>query len=555
MRVFLKQHALLLLASLGVLATVLQVLRNDLVWDDVYLVSTIDTGGGFGRLADIVSTPFWSNSSYVSIELADYWRPLTSLVLWLGATAFDKASWGMHLVSVLAMLAAAAGLVRVVRCTPGDADAQRRVGLWLGLLFVAHPLGAEVLCLVSNVADHLAIALLALAISALHGYWAGGGDRRRLWIAGGFGFLACCAKEIGVVHALSPLCAFLLVRAGTTSTDRRALASPGPWIAAFAPVVTYLALRAAVITADGGSADPLHGRSLFPIAFVLGYGQTLLRSIVPIPSGAISPAGPGEVTAIVAAVAAWAMLVAAVAVDLFRQRRLSHASIGALVALALLLPSLAATARVDGVYQFATRYFHLPLAGLLLALVPVLRRRWKRTTEIALATAVALLCLLSWVRIGEWRNDLSFFASEVAYRPGDDEVRVNLAQALCREDAFDAAEEVLGPLRGPGVRFSSPLIEATYMNAVSKIALLRDHDVERAARALERALVLQPENLTIVLMLAEARDRAGRPDQSLIITEKALAAPWFQDHRRAVILKYLDLYRRRAAEAAERKAP
>jgi len=41
----------------------------------------------------------------------------------------------------------------------------------------------------------------------------------------------------------------------------------------------------------------------------------------------------------------------------------------------------------------------------------------------------------------------------------------------------------------------------------------------------------------------------------VIITEKALAAPWFQDHRRATISRFLEKFRKRAAEAAERKNP
>ena len=66
----------------------------------------------------------------------------------------------------LAALAAAAALARLFSRLAGGEEAAR-LGPWLALLFVAHPLCAEVLCLVSNAADHLALLFLAVAVTAL----------------------------------------------------------------------------------------------------------------------------------------------------------------------------------------------------------------------------------------------------------------------------------------------------------------------------------------------------------------------------------------------------
>lgn len=554
--VFLRRHALLFVVGIAVIATVAQVLRNDLVWDDVYLVSEIEASGSLGRLADIVGAPFWSNSSYISSDPVDYWRPLTKAVLWFGGLVFDKAPWGMHLLSLLAAIGASLAIARLVsRALAGGRPEARRVGLWMGLVFLAHPLCAEVLCLASNVSDHLALIFLAVEVAALHDYQAGRGGTLRLAVAAVAGFLACASKETGVVAALAPLAASLLHGASEDRPSIATLRRKGPWIAAVVPVAIYLALRTAVITGGGGSPNPfMSGTSPAAVA-ALGIGQVLLRAVYPAPQGTVVVLGPGSAFAITAAAVAWVLLAAKTVVDVVRVRRLSLASVGALFALVLFAPSMAAPLPLGEVQAVATRYLHLPLAGLLLAGAPLLVRRWGRTAELALAVAVALLCLLSWVRIGEWRTEVSFFSAELAYHPESEVARVNFAQALCQAHAFDAAEEVLRPLAGTDRRFTSRLAEAAYFNAAAKIALFKDRDVEAATRLLEEAARRSPEDLTNVLMLAEARDRAGRPDQSLIITEKALAAPWFQDHRRAVILKYLDLYRGRAAEAAKRKAP
>jgi tetratricopeptide (TPR) repeat protein len=553
---WLAEHGLLALAAAGALVVTAQVLRNDLVWDDTYLISTMDISGGLGRLGAVVSAPFWDNSSYLAGQLRDYWRPLTSAVIWISAVALDKAPAGLHLLSLLAAIAAAACVARLVARAAGGGAEARRLAPWVGLLFLAHPLGAEVLCLVANLSDHLALIFLALQVTALFDYVredakGGGGGARRLWLAAALGFAACASKEIGVVGAAAPLAAFLLARAATPEIGARSIARIGPWAAALVPVAAYLLLRGVVIAGAGGSASPVAASHLSWGVAAIGFGQAVARAILPVPQGAYAHVAAGSAAGLAAAAAAWILLAALIAFDALRRRRLSLASIGVLVALALVVPSLAAADAAGGWYRFPVRVFHLPLAGLLIALVPALRRRWSVRIEIVLALAVGLLLLLSWARIGEWRSEVSFYGAELRYHPASDSDRVNLAQALCQVGAFDDAQGVLQPLAAPETRFSSPLVQATYLNARARISLERDGDPEAAARALEAALAIAPDDLVNVLALAEARFRAGRPDAALAILEGALESPRFRD-RREVIERQIEILERRAAAESDR---
>jgi protein O-mannosyl-transferase len=545
-----RPNALWLVAACAVVAVEAQVVRNDLVWDDSYLVEELDAGGGPVRLAEVVASPFWDNSSYLVDTAARFWRPLTSAVLWAGATAFDKSPAGMHILSLLAALAAAAALARLAsRALAGAGGGGARLAPWVGVVFLAHPLCAEVLCLVSNLSDHLALAFAALEVALLvDGLVAGSLGSLRLAAASLLGFLACASKELGVVTALAPLAAFLVARAVRPELARRALASPRLWAAAFIPVAAYLALRTAVLQRAYGSGAFSFDLGSMASAAALGFGQVGLRAVVPAPAGGLLQLSWRDPLALFAAIAAWGTAGAVVIRDLARGRRLGLASTGVLVAAVLFAPSLAAIGPSSAGTPLPTRYLHLPLAGLLLAALPALARRWRPRLEAALLTGTALLLLLGFVRIGEWRTAVSFYGAELRHAPASEVNRVNLAQALCDADRFDEAAAALDPLGAPGERFSSPLVAATYWNARAKVAMLRDGDPEAASRALVRGLEALPSDLANVLLLAEARQRAGRPDEALTVLRKALASPWFHDRRRAALERYEASCARRAAD-------
>lgn len=532
----------LILATCLVLcaAALLPVLGNDLIWDDEFLVLGAKGLGDPAYLGAALSRPFWQNSTFVADVLHDYWRPVTTLVLWIGGFVFDDWAPGFHLISLLAAIAAAAAFFALARRLVG-AD-RWQVAAWLALIFLMHPLGAEVLCLVANVSDHLCFAFLALAVMLFVDENERGGARWRLPLAGLCALLACGSKELGVVAAAAPLAAWLLRRTVDPTLGRRLLLRPQIWAASIVPVSAYLALRHLVTTSAGFGMTYLPDAGSYAWAVFLGLGQAVRQIVVPVPGGANTYIEGDSALPIAIAALSWLAVAALLAWTAFRARSWRLPAVGVLLALALLLPSLLSADRYGHALRFPTRYFHLPLAGALIAALPFAVRAWDRILRLAAPVLVSLLALLSWMRIGEWTDSVSFFHAEATYHPQSPPDLLNLVRAMTSAHAFDEAEKVLD--RADALPLArDPSLQAKLLNDRAAISLLRDGDVELASRQLQVALQLEPSDLANVLDLAAIRKNAGRPDQAIIVLEKALASPWFHDYRRAAIEERLERYR------------
>jgi tetratricopeptide (TPR) repeat protein len=533
--------------ALGLLvcaAALLPVLANDLIWDDEFLILQAEGLGDPDRLWDMLTVPFWQNSNFVAALLHDYWRPVTTFVIWLGAFAWGTWAPGFHLISLLGAAGAAFACYALVRRVTGDES--RWIARWLALIFLVHPLAAEVICLSANVSDHLCFTFLALSVLSFHQELARGSACWRLPLAAIFALLACGSKELGVAAAAAPLAAWLLLRARDPQLPTRRLLRPQIWAASLVPVAAYLAARYAVTSSAGHVETHFPDPGYYVWTSFLGLGQALRQIVVPIPGGAYTYIEGNTALPIALAALAWLAVAFAIAWSIVRARGWRLPLVGLLLALALLLPSLLSADRFGAAVRFPTRYFHLPLAGALIAAVPFAIRTWQRALRYAAPLLVGLLALLSWMRIDEWRDSVSFFHSETIYHPQSAPDLLNLVRAMNNMRAYNEAEKVLDRIDGlPSSR--DPSFRAKLLNDRATIRLLRDGDVEGASELLHRALALEPSNLANVLDLAAMRMTAGKPDQAVIVLEKALAAPWFKDYRRQAIKERLARYKEIAA--------
>jgi tetratricopeptide (TPR) repeat protein len=537
----------LLLAAAFVAAALLLTLGNGLVWDDELLVKSARGLGDPDFLWSYLSRPLWQNADYVVHKLHDYWRPATSFLLWLTAFAFGRWPPAFHGLSIVVALGAAAALYLLARTArPRGA---RLPAAGLALLFLAHPLAAEVVCMAANISDHLAFAFLALAVVLLVRRLRGTASGPLICLAAGaLVFLACASKELGIIGVAAPLAAWLIERAGGSGTPARRLLEPGPWIGAALAAALYLVLRHLATTTTHHEPTQLPALGFYARSVFFGLGQAARHLLAPVPAGAhvyldTAAAGP-----VLTASAAWLGLAAVIAWRLRRDRALGLPVLGLLLALALLLPSLLAVDVQVTSLRFPTRYFHLPLAGLLLAILPAADRLWERGVRFAVPPAAALLALLSLMRVGEWEDDIAFFSAEARYHPDSPPDLHNLARAMVNARAYTEAEILIGRIDAlPMAR--EPSFQAVLMNDKATIRFLRDRDLDGASEMLRRALTWKPDDLANVLDLAAMRVSAGRPDQAVIILKKALEAPWFRDYRRPAIERRLARYERLAAEA------
>jgi hypothetical protein len=542
-----RVELVLLVASwAGAVAVASTVLRNELVWDDVFFVSSVQRIGGLGELMSMIASPFWDQTAFVAYDLPAYWRPLTTAAM--GLIGLGAGGWPLayHLLSLVAALLASAALGLVVAlAAPPD---RRRLGAWFALIFFAHPLSTEVMCLVANVADHLALLFMALELVALREAMSVRRRRRWLVLAGVSAFLACGSKELGVVCALGPLLSWALFSERTRSAFKTWVASIWPWVASVSPVVLFLGLRTAVLASAGRDSSPFGRTGALAGALVFGPGQALRAALVPVPQGVDAMVSSGDAETWALALLFWLGLAGLVA-HAARQRRLGLGLVGLATALVVLVPSLLGVERADGALRFGVRYFDLPLAWLLVAAVPVAAPRWS-ALRWAAPFAALLLAVVSLTRISEWQRDLTFYRAEVEYRPDSPLMLSNLASANAEAGDYPAAEDAAN-LFDASARSHDLEAEIRVEQVRAQIEFAQYHDADGARRRLEAALRRAPGNLVTLLTLTEIMASSGHPEEAAARVERVLASPRIRGPRREYVEGYLTRYRRMAEELRE----
>jgi len=549
-----KERALLAIGLAAAAGAVLPMLGNALVWDDPFIIGglvKLDSSEGFWA---IVTQSFWRTSTYLAyVGKSTLWRPLTSCVLWIGGLIFGYWAPGFHLISILALAGCGVAFYRLLtRLSPPTEE--RAPMAWIALLFVCHPLAVEVACLVSNVSDHLSFVLLCGQLIVYCDLLA---ERRpaktALPLAAVLGFGACATKELGVTSIVMPLAAYLFcLAAGNASVSKRSLLSGKLWVSAALPVVLFLVLRSFVVDASTALPDrPPETLSLLAFA----WGHLMVRAAVPFPVGTHVAAAVNDPQTIAGLATGAGLLVFAAYFSARVRGKITPLLLGTLTALVLLAPSLLAVAPHPGEIAIPTRYFHLPLVGLLIAAAPAAHSLWPhRLFKVALPCAVILLALLSFVRVREWSDRVTLWSAEIHYNPDAIFPRLNLAAAMVDRQAFTQAEEVLEDAeRRPEIR---PFFTAQIYGIRAEIVRKRDGDLDRATTLLEEALRLSPKSLDLVDDLALTRAQAGRLDQAVEILKKALGSGQFTEAQRYQIKRRIEHYKRHIEkEKSESRSP
>lgn len=506
-------------------------LFNDLIWDDRMMIKNYSGLGDPEQLWKMISSPFWFNSTYMAQQLTSFWRPLTSLLLWFGGALFGKWAPGFHSLSILAALGSAFSLFLIVRKTSWS-DPSLKTSPWIAIFFAIHPFAAEVISLVANISDHLVFVFVTAQTLMFHKAHFFGNRLLCYFLAGICAFFACCSKELGLLCIGAPLATYLLFKHKDGQIVYSTVKNIGPWIASILPAVLYLFLRHLVMSHSDRPFTIVEDPSVYLKSLFLGYGQLIYQALVPIPRGTYLGVGH-DIGTWLLSIALW--LVSIVLLLFLRKKHFFNICLaGFLFSFAFLVPSFLAVEEIKGELTLHTRYFHLPFAGLLIALFPLLSRLWRSGLKTVFPLFALLLALLSWVRVSEWKDHLTLFTAEVAYNPRSKIGLINKVEALMQtgnfkktEEAIDAAENILG---------QSPRI----LNARARLVAQRDRDWEAATDYLVKALKADPTNLSSVIDLANVRIEAGHPEQALIILEKAKKAPWFQDQRKRLIEACID---------------
>ncbi len=390
-----------LLAALA-LVVFLPALGGDFVYDDLTLIVKNPGIQDPDRFGAALSSDLFAVLAGPDEAWSQYWRP--TYVAWLiaGYAAFGLDPAGWHL-AVLAMhIAVSLLLLRLVR----------RLGLGEGAafgvaaLFAVHPVHTESVAWITGGSDPLCALFLLLSWLALLRSFASEAPRWLLPAGLGAYALALGSKELALVFP-----GLVLLSVGLV--DR----SPGRWRRA--------GLYAGLCATLGAGYWLLRWRVLgdflpeaaWEHSALLDFPQVLLfylrQSVFPLWLGPSYPLRPATALAPLGLLVALALTGGLLALA---WRRGPAARIGLGVGVLFLLPAFQ-TASFYPERIVHDRYLYLPLAGLLLLLVPLLRERAGRRFGLVLAALLVPLGLQTLVYSDAWTTNRGLWERGVASDP------------------------------------------------------------------------------------------------------------------------------------------
>ncbi|MBN2530515.1 MAG: hypothetical protein JXR76_29280 [Deltaproteobacteria bacterium] len=530
----------LIISGLMTVAASAMVVHNELVWDDVFLIRDFQQTMISKSPWEILTVPFWENSSYNTAPLPGYWRPLTSFVLWLLAN-IGGSTWIYHTVSLIALLATgiAIALLLVTIC-----PSQKIAAIWVCMIFCIHPLSVEVLCMASNISDHLSLLFMVLSLTLSIQYLLC--PKRGLPAAIAMAtFFSCASKELGILCiGILPL-AILTVRLCRPHSfagriPKRSIAILFP--VTILPVLTFLILRNITLT-NAGELTPLVNKAfqIDPILLLFAWGQLLKHTFLPVPAGAHLMLHDTDIAAWV-----WGILYVLLPLLLLTvkhgNKNIRYFSMLSWYLSALvIIPSLPGADSHWGSIFIPIRYFNIPLTTMLIAVLPFFSRAATTKLHFALPIAVVSLALLSFIRISDWNNSLSLYTAEYFYHPHSAVDAANLCEALIRRKKFNEAEKTIiefeqnnRPLYGRRAAMKYAIL--------SKIVLRRDGDINLATHYIQKALWYNQYELQYVFNLAQIRLHAGHPEEAIWVLRQALTARWHTKKQKNVIRNRIKNY-------------
>lgn len=478
-----------LTAGLIAAAAYLPALRNELVWDDVALVSHSRSGplAAFSR-------SFWQGAAE-SQDGDPYYRPLVNSSLELERALAGRSAWHFHLVNALLHGVVSGLLVWLVGLLAGSLPA----AVIAGLLFGLHPLLADSVAYVAGRTDLLAGLGMAVGCLGLVRQRERPGWQGSAAILVGFA-VAVFSKESGLLFILPAGVGILYWcrQRGLRRSDWLGLA--GLLVIA----VGYLAARRAVLgNVIGMRAAGTPGEGL---SLALGeFGRGLVRFAFPFGRRLFEWRGQLSGRPDISLLAALGYCLLPVALARAQQRRALLAAWA--WGLIFLLPFAALT-------QFGPtgRLLYLPGLGLaaLLAVAGLgiagrSRVRQRVATAAGIGLAAAFVPFLVG-RVAAWRNEAVLFGRMAREAPDYARGHYNFGNALAaRGDPAGAADEF-----GRALELDSGLVQACL-----NLGALRQQqgNLAEAAALYRRAVRSRPDyapaRVNLGIVLHKVGDRQG----------------------------------------------
>lgn len=475
-----------------------------------------------------------SYGAAAAVEHRGLYRPLTTLsyaINWqmggLDVLGYHVVNIGLHVLCCLLVLDLATLLGEAAH--PGTPRAT--AALLAALLFAVHPVHVEAVTALVGRSELLAAggALGCIYLTCTR--------RRARWrypvalVLLGAGILskenaAVAPLLFALVAVTLPGAADLEARPGTGSAEaRRALRQGGALVAGMAAVIAICVLLRppdAKIPVAALWFHDLDGRIVFnTMTRVLAEYWQLL--VVPVPLGlhfyyaSRFPYTPTFTLACLVDTAVWLAILCAGGASL---RRAPLRAVGILWVFIALLPVLNI---VRGGVLMAERLLYLPSVGFCIlagtgvaALRAHLNAAWGRVLAVGIAAVGILLAVKTWTRNAEWQNGYALWRAEVAREPQSPIPNTYLAREYMTRGELDSAgAHVLIALNAAPDYWDANL-------SAGRLAY-RLHQDSAAARLMERAHALAPEEPDPLFFLATMRAAEGRLAVAVTLLSEAEA--------------------------------
>jgi tetratricopeptide (TPR) repeat protein len=451
--------ALLALALGATAAALWPALGGELVYDDLLLVARNPALASVSELAQSFTSAHWDVAQDTGPDdiapRVGYWRPLTTLALFLGQALGGGDPRGFHAVSLgvhLASVALAFFLVRRFTRNDGIAGAA-------ALLFGLHPVHVESVAWISAVNDPLAGAFTLAALLA-YLRWRDSGSSGAPWWSGALLLLGLLAKESALAwFALAPaLDAGRTLREG----ERRFASLPHAFAPAFAAFGAYYLMRVGVFGELAAGFDRITSylyssferRITLRLELLGGALQLLVWPAKLNLFREVRPEAPwddGPLLTAFAAIGAW------LAATVWAARRGPREVFTALLFLpAGLAPALLRFEAI-GRFPLSDRFLYLPALGAALLGAAALVRWLPRPAALVGVLALATLAgKHSFDRTRVWKDEETLFRDGVAASPRCMYVHWGLGRVLLErfqrtldlrvlmeaQEAFDRAQRI-----------------------------------------------------------------------------------------------------------------
>lgn len=519
---------LALLIVLLAFALYLPTAQHGFTQDDHLLIGGSEAVRSMEGWSRLFVTDFFSRTTDGGSDMqVGYFRPMPRLSWMLTFAAAGLTPGAFHLVSA-ALHGLTAGLLFLLLDALGAGLLAAAIG---AAIFAVHPAHAEAVQIVTAQSDVLAACFAALAWLAFVRGGSAAGWRQLAWSALTFAatLAAALSKEVGL--AVAPV-ALLLAWWGSEHVGALRLRQMA-WRLAPVAVATALYFAMRMQALHGLAATGQH-RAYGAFAYLFGLPVVLVDYLGlqfwPLGTAYLYP--PIRVPESLPL--SWWLSVAvlvALAYALVRlvQARAWLAVTGLVLLVVGQLPSMAFhLVRVpsgETALPFASRWLYLPSLGLGFVAAQVVgwllvRPRWKAGVAAASAGVVAMLTVLTVVRLPLFASDLTLMQAAVN----------------------DMATWESGSLP-PDANY--------YALTTAGLAALEQGRVDEAVGYLEAALADGPTNIRALVNLSNAELRRGRFETVVALMDRGLAQQFYRDRDDLFMLRGLARLRlKRFAEAA-----